>query len=162
MLVTRAPGYQVVLSRGELDADQFTRLVAIGRQALADGEPSRAVDLLSEALGLWRGRALADVPAAALIEAEAGRLEESRVEALELRAEANLACGRHAEVVPELRRLVADQPMQEKLWALLIRALYGAGRQAEALEVYEAARTKIAEELGVDPGAELGSSTSRY
>ena len=66
-----------------------------------------------------------------------------------------MACGRQAEVVPELRRLVADQPMQEKLWALLIRALYGAGRQAEALEVYEAARTKIAEELGVDPGAEL-------
>jgi DNA-binding SARP family transcriptional activator len=155
VLVTRAPGYQVVLSRGALDADQFTRLVAVGRQALADGEPSRAVELLTGALGLWRGQALADVPATALIAAEAGRLAESRVEALELRAEANLACGRHAEVVAELRRLVADLPLREKLWALLIRALYGAGRQAEALEVYEAARTKIADELGVDPGAEL-------
>ncbi len=71
VLVTRAPGYQVVLSRGELDADLFTRLVAVGRQALADGEPSRAVDLLTEALGLWRGQALADVPATALIAAEA-------------------------------------------------------------------------------------------
>ena len=155
VLVTRAPGYQVVLSRGELDADQFTRLAAVGRQALADGEPSRAVDLLTEALGLWRGKALADVPPTSLIAAEAGRLEESRAEALGLRAEANLACGRHAEVIPELRRLIADLPLQEKLWALLIRALYAAGRQAEALEVYEAARTKIADELGVDPGAEL-------
>jgi DNA-binding SARP family transcriptional activator len=155
VLATRPPGYQVVLGRGELDADQFTRLVAMGRQSLADGAPSRAVDLLTEALGLWRGRALADVPPAQLIDAEVGRLEESRVEAQELRAEASLACGRHAEVIPELRRLLADQPMREKLWALLIRALYGAGRQAEALEVYDEARRKIADELGVDPGPEL-------
>ncbi len=155
VLVTRPPGYQVVLGRGELDAEQFTRLVALGRQALPDGAPSRAVDLLTEALGLWRGRALADVPPAQLIDAEVRRLEESRVEAQELRAEASLACGRYAEMIPELRRLLADQPMREKLWALLIRALYGAGRQAEALEVYEEARRKIADELGVDPGPEL-------
>src|SRR5262249_31549885 len=108
VLVTRAPGYQAGLSRGELDADQFTRLGALGRQALADGEPSGAADLLTEALALWRGKALADVPATTLIAAEADRLEESRVEALELRAEANLACGRHTEVVAELRRLIAD------------------------------------------------------
>jgi tetratricopeptide (TPR) repeat protein len=113
------------------------------------------VDLLTEALGLWRGRALADVAATPLVAAEANRLEESRVEALELRAEANLACGRHSEVVPEVRRLLADHLLREKLWALLIRALYGAGRQAEALEVYEQARKAISEELGVDPGAEL-------
>jgi DNA-binding SARP family transcriptional activator/Tfp pilus assembly protein PilF len=155
VLSTRPPGYQVVLGRGGLDADQFTRLVAMGRQALADGAPSRAVDLLTEALDLWRGRALADVFPTQLIEAEARRLEESRVEALELRAEASLACGRNAEVIPELRRLLADQPMREKLWALLMRALYGAGRQAEALEVYDEARRKIADELGVDPGPEL-------
>jgi DNA-binding SARP family transcriptional activator len=155
VLVTRPPGYQVVLGRGELDADRFTRLVAMGRQALADGAPSRAVDLLTEALGLWRGQALADVFPTQLIEAEARRLEESRVEALELRAEASLACGRYAEVIPELRRLLADQPMREKLWALLMRALYGAGRQAEALEMYEEARRRIADELGVDPGPEL-------
>jgi tetratricopeptide (TPR) repeat protein len=113
------------------------------------------VELLDEAVGLWRGRALADVPATPLVAAEADRLEESRIEALELRAEASLACGRHAEVVPEMRRLLADNPLQEKLWALLIRALYGAGRQAEALEVYEQARNRIADELGVDPGAGL-------
>jgi DNA-binding SARP family transcriptional activator len=155
VLVTRAPGYQVVLGPGALDADRFSGLVADGRQALADGEPDRAAGLLTEALGLWRGPALADVPATPLVAAEADRLAESRVEALELRAEANLACGRHAEVVPEVRRLLADHALREKLWALLMRALYGSGRQAEALEAYEQARNKIADELGVDPGAEL-------
>lgn len=155
VLVTRAPGYQVVPGPGELDADRFAALVGEGRQALASGAPDRAVDLLGQAIGLWRGRALADVPATPLVAAEADRLEESRIEALELRAEASLACGRHAEVVPEVRRLLADHPLREKLWALLIRALYGAGRQAEALEVYEQARNRISDELGVDPGAEL-------
>jgi len=155
VLVTRAPGYQVVLGPGELDADRFAALVADGRRALASGAPDRAADLLTEAAGLWRGRALADVPATALVAAEADRLEEARTEALELRAEASLADGRYAEVVPEVRRLLADHPLREKLWALLMRALYGAGRQAEALEVYERARNRIADELGVDPGAEL-------
>jgi DNA-binding SARP family transcriptional activator len=155
VLVTRAPGYQVVLGPGELDVGRFAVLVGEGRRALAAGAPDRAVDLLDEAVGLWRGRALADVPATSLVAAEADRLEESRIEALELRAEASLACGRHAEVAPEVRRLLADHPLREKLWALLIRALYGARRQAEALEVYEQARNRIADELGVDPGAEL-------
>jgi DNA-binding SARP family transcriptional activator len=155
VLVTRAPGYQVVLGPGELDADRFAGLVTDGRRALASGAPDRAVDLLTDALELWRGPALADVPATSLVAAEADRLGQSRIEALELRAEASLACGRFAEVLPEVRRLLADHPLQEKLWALQIRALYGAGRQAEALEVYEQARNKIADELGVDPGAEL-------
>ncbi len=155
VVVTRAPGYQMVLGPGELDADQFAGLVAEGRQALAAGAPDRAVELLTMALGLWRGSALADVPTTSLVAAEADRLGQSRLEALELRAEASLACGRFAEVLPEVRRLLADHPLQEKLWALQIRALYGAGRQAEALEVYEQARNKIADELGVDPGAEL-------
>jgi DNA-binding SARP family transcriptional activator len=155
VIVTRAPGYQLMLGPGELDAGRFAALVGEGRQALAAGAPDRAVDLLDEAVGLWRGRALADVPATPMVAAEADRLEESRVEALGLRAEASLACGRYAEVVPEVRRLLADHPLREKLWALLIRALYGAGRQAEALEVYEQARNRIADELGVDPGAEL-------
>jgi DNA-binding SARP family transcriptional activator len=155
VLVTRAPGYQVVLGPGELDADRFAALVADGRQALASGAPDRAAGLLTEAIGLWRGPALADVPATPRVAAEADRLEESRIEALELRAEASLACGRYAEVVPQVRRLLADHPLREKLWALLIRALYGAGRQAEALEVYEQARNRIADELGVDPGADL-------
>ncbi len=155
VLVTRAPGYQLVLAPGELDADRFAALVTGGRRALGGGTPERAAELLGEALGLWRGRPLADVAATALVAAEADRLVESRAGAEELYAEACLACGRYAEVVPRLRRLLADHPLREKLWALLMRALCGAGRQAEALEVYEQARKTISEELGVDPGAEL-------
>ena len=155
VLVTRAPGYQIMLSPGGLDAESFARLVAAGRTALAGDDPARAADLLGAALDLWRGPALADVPATALVAAEADRLEESRVQALELRLEAALGCGRHAEAAPELRRLLADHPLREGLWGLLMRALSGAGRQAEALETYARAREMIADELGVDPGPGL-------
>jgi DNA-binding SARP family transcriptional activator len=155
VIVTRAPGYQLALGPGDLDADRFTALVANGRRALADDVPERAVEMLDEALSLWRGPALADVRLTHQMTAEKDRLEESRAGAEELHAEASLACGRYAEAVPRLRRLLADHPLREKLWALLMRALCGAGRQAEALEVYEKARKTISEELGVDPGAEL-------
>ena len=111
--------------------------------------------MLAEALGLWRGRALADVPPFALVTAEAERLEESRLSALELRIEADLGCGMHAQLVPELRRLLSDQPLREGLWGLLMQALDAAGRHAEALAAYGKAREVIAEELGVDPGPEL-------
>jgi DNA-binding SARP family transcriptional activator len=155
VLVTRPPGYQVVLGPGDLDAGLFARLVADGRQALADAEPRQAAELLTDALGLWRGRPLADVYPTPLVAAEASRLEESRVEAVELLAQANIACGRHAQLVPELRRLATDWPMRETLWSALIRSLYSAGRQAEALEAYAQAREAISDQLGVDPGAEL-------
>jgi DNA-binding SARP family transcriptional activator/Tfp pilus assembly protein PilF len=154
-LITRAPGYQLLLQPGELDAESFGTLVGQGREALGDGDPRRAAKSLAEGLGLWRGRALADVPPSALVAAEADQLEESRLTALELRIEADLSCGRHAQLVPELRRLLSDQPLREGLWALLIRALDGAGRHAEALAAYGQAREVIADELGVDPGPEL-------
>ena len=95
------------------------------------------------------------MPPSALVTAEADRLEESRLSALELRIEADLGCGLHAQLVPELRRLLSDHPLREGLWALLIRALDGAGRHAEALAAYGQAREVIADELGVDPGPEL-------
>jgi DNA-binding SARP family transcriptional activator len=155
VLTTRAPGYQLLLQPGDLDAASFETLAARGRRALADGDPRGAVEALAEALGLWRGRALADVPSSALVTAEADRLEESRLTALELRIEADMGCGLHAQVVPELRRLLSDQPLREGLWALLIRALAGAGRHAEALAAYGQAREVISDELGVDPGPEL-------
>jgi DNA-binding SARP family transcriptional activator len=155
VIVTRAPGYQLMLSPGELDADRFEALVADGQRALDDGAPERAADLVGEALGLWRGSVLADVSLTQLMAAETDRLDEARAGAEELHAEASLACGRYTEAVPRLRRLLVDHQMREKLWALLMRALCGAGRQAEALEVYEQARKTISEELGVDPGAEL-------
>jgi len=155
VLVTRAPGYQMLLRPGDLDAEHFETLVRQGRQALAAGDYQSAGDELREALDLWHGRALADVPPSALVTAEADRLEESRLSALELRIEADLGAQLHAELVPELRRLLSDHPLREGLWALLIRALIGAGRHAEALAAYGRAREVIAEELGVDPGPEL-------
>jgi DNA-binding SARP family transcriptional activator len=155
VLIRRAPGYQLLLEAGDLDAERFEALAGQGRRALAAGDPQRAAGVLAEALGLWRGRALADVPPTPLISAEAGRLEESRLAALELRFEADLGCGLPAELVPELRRLLVDQPLREGLWGLLIRALDASGRHAEALAAYGEARTVISEELGVDPGPEL-------
>jgi DNA-binding SARP family transcriptional activator len=155
VLTTRAPGYQLLLDPGDLDAGRFEELAGQGRRALAAGDFQRAAEVLAEALGLWRGRPLADVPSSALVTAEAGRLEESRLAALELRIEADVGCGLHAQLVPELRRLLSDHPLREGLWSLLIRALDGAGRHAEALAAYGQARQVIADELGVDPGAEL-------
>jgi DNA-binding SARP family transcriptional activator/tetratricopeptide (TPR) repeat protein len=155
VLSTRPSGYQLRLDPGDLDARSFEDLVSQGRQVLGAGNPRRAATVLAEALGLWRGTALADVPPTALVTAEAGRLEELRLTAFELRAQAGLGCGSHAELVPELRRLVTDQPLREELWALLMRALDGAGRHAEAVAAYGQARTVIAAELGVDPGPEL-------
>jgi DNA-binding SARP family transcriptional activator/Tfp pilus assembly protein PilF len=155
LLTTRAPGYQLRLQPGELDAEQFHALAGQGRKVLAEGDFRRAADVLAEALALWRGRALADVPPFALVTAEAERLEESRLSTLELRIEADLGCGMHAQLVPELRRLLSDQPLRERLWGLLVRALDAAGRHAEALAAYGQAREVIAEELGVDPGPEL-------
>jgi DNA-binding SARP family transcriptional activator len=155
VLVTRAPGYQIVLAPADLDADRFAQLSADGRAALTAGDHEQAAALLAAALAEWRGRALADVPPTRLVSAEADRLEWARLQALELRIEADLRCGRQAEVTPELRRLLADHPLREGLWALLLRALSGAGRRAEALEAYGAAREVIADELGVDPGTEL-------
>ena len=155
VLRTRAPGYQLQLGRDDLDSQHFGLLMSQGRQALTAGHPDRAAALLADALALWRGTALADVPPSDFIEAEADRLNELRLAALELRIEADIACGRHRQVIPDLKRLLADQPLKEELWLLLMRALDGAGRRAEALTVYEQARTVIADQLGVDPGPEM-------
>ena len=156
VLTTRAPGYQLLIDPEDTDAGRFAQLAAEGRQALSAGQFEQASAVLGTALGLWQGsRALTDVPPSALVSAEADRLEESRIEAVQLHIQADLGCGRHAEVVGQLHRLLADYPMREELWALLMRALYRSGRQAEALEAYAQAREVIAEELGVDPSAEL-------
>ncbi len=155
LLRTRAPGYQLSLEPGDVDASRFDELVRAGRQALAEQAPDRAADLLAEALGLWRGGALVDVPASPLVAAEASRLEDARLDAAELRIAADVGCGRYVQVTPELTRLVADHPLREGLWGLLMQALDGAGRHAEALAAYARAREMIAEELGVDPGEQL-------
>jgi DNA-binding SARP family transcriptional activator len=155
ILVTRAPGYLLRLAPGDTDAGVFETLVREGRRAYVAGDPERAAAQLAEALALWRGSPLADVPGTALVETEAGRLTDLHLDARELRIQAELACGNHAQVIPELRRLLADQALRENLWLLLMQALDGAGRHAEALDAYAKAASVFAEELGVDPGAEL-------
>ena len=155
LLVTRAPGYLLRLAAKDTDAQVFEALVREGRRAYTAGDPEQAAAQLAEALALWHGSPLADVPATTLVETEAERLAELRLDAAELRIKAELACGSHAQVIPELRRLLADHPLREGLWLLLMQALDGAGRHAEALDAYGQARAAIADELGVDPGAEL-------
>jgi DNA-binding SARP family transcriptional activator/Tfp pilus assembly protein PilF len=155
LLVTRAPGYLLRLAAQDTDAQVFETLVREGRRAYIAGNPEQAAAQLAEALALWHGSPLADVPATTLVETEAERLAELRLDAAELRIKAELACGSHAQVIPELRRLLADHPLREGLWLLLMQALDGAGRHAEALDAYGQARNAIADELGVDPGAEL-------
>jgi class 3 adenylate cyclase/tetratricopeptide (TPR) repeat protein len=151
---SRSGGYALRLDGDRLDLTQFERLAEEGRTALSGAEWERAASLLGEALSLWRGPALVGLTAEAL-RREAERLEEARLEALEDRVEADLARGRQREVVPELRALVAEHPFRERLCAQLMRGLYAAGRQAEALEVYRETRTRLDEELGLEPGAEL-------
>src|SRR5271169_6510553 len=155
LMVTRAPGYLLRLAPGDTDAQVFEALVREGRRSYTAGDPERAAAQLAEALALWYGTPLADVPATTLVETEAERLADLRLDAAELRVTAELACGSHAQVIPELRRLLADHSLRENLWLLLMQALDGAGRHAEALEAYGQARSVLAEELGVDPGAEL-------
>ncbi|MFF8315239.1 BTAD domain-containing putative transcriptional regulator [Streptomyces lydicus] len=148
-------GYRIVVDPDGVDTSRFERLAGEGRAALADGDPGRAVVLLREALELWRGPALADLPESETARAAAVRLEERRLGALEDRIEAGLRLGEHRAVVPELRELVGCHPLRERLAGLLMRALFAEGGQAEALVVFEETRRHLADELGADPSAEL-------
>ena len=155
VLVHRKPGYQLRVGDDDTDLRIFESLVTDARRVLADGDAKTAADLLGQAESLWRGSLLADVVPTILVATESERANELRLAAAELRIGAALTCGRYSEVVPELRLLTAEHPLREGLWLLLMRALDGAGRHAEALETYGHARTVIAGELGVDPGPEL-------
>ena len=155
VLVTTPAGYRLRVRSGELDADRFERLVADGRQALTDGRAENAATQLREALQLWRGPPLAEVASAPFAPGEIARLEEQRLAALELRVEADLAAGRHAELVGELQQLTSQHPWRERLHGQLMLALYRSGRQADALEAYRHAREVLVDQLGIEPGAEL-------
>jgi DNA-binding SARP family transcriptional activator len=155
LIATTAAGYCLRVGPDELDVARFERLADDGRRALAGGRPDQAGALLREALGLWRGPALAELACAPFAQAEIPRLEEQRLAALEARVEADLACGRHAELVGELRRLVAADPTRECLAAQLMLALYRCGRQTDALEAYQDARRALVADVGVEPGPRL-------
>ncbi len=161
IVVTRAGGYLARVEPGELDLERFERLVEEGERALADGARERAVELLREALRLWRGPPLADFTYEPFAQTEIARLEELRLTAIEQRIEAELALGRASRLVGELEPLVAAHPYRERLRAQLMLALYRSGRQTEALEEYGRARQVLVEELGIEPGRELAELQRR-
>jgi DNA-binding SARP family transcriptional activator/ABC-type transport system substrate-binding protein len=151
----RPPGYRLRLEPGELDLERFEALLEQGRAAAAAGEPSVARDRLREALGLWRGRALADLEPEGSLGVEVKRLEERRLLAVEGQIDAELQLGGGAELVGELERLVAEHPFRERLVGQLMLSLYRAGRQADALAAYQVLRRQFAQELGLEPSQEL-------
>jgi predicted ATPase/DNA-binding SARP family transcriptional activator len=150
-IVTRGAGYLLRVKEGELDLERFGVLTERARSE----PPTTAAATLREALALWRGTALADVGNAPFASAEQGRLEELHLAALEERIAADLALARHAELVPELERLVTAHPFRERLRREHMLALYRSGRQADALEAFQQARRTLVDELGLDPGPEL-------
>jgi DNA-binding SARP family transcriptional activator/type II secretory pathway predicted ATPase ExeA len=149
-LVTRPPGYMLEVEPTTIDLARFERLVSEARGA----DPERASDLLREALELWRGPALAEFEEEPFARLERERLERLRLEAVEARIDADLALGRHTEVVGELETLAAQEPHRERLHAQLMLALYRSGRQAEALAAYRRVRAAL-DELGIEPSSTL-------
>jgi predicted ATPase/DNA-binding SARP family transcriptional activator len=155
MLETVPPGYRLAVEPESIDAFEFQRLSQEGRATLAAGNAAGAAETLRAALALWTGSALADLAWEPFAQAEVVRLEELRLAALEDRIDADLALGRHGQLVGELERLVAEQPLRERLRAQLMLALYRSGRQADALAVYQRARRTLVDELGIEPGEAL-------
>src|ERR671923_1558999 len=154
-LVTRAPGYLMRVEERELDLLRFEQLFADGERAVSQRRHRVAAEKFSAALSVWRGPALDGIRAGPRTRADAARLDELRLTALEQRIDAELSVGRHRQLVPELEALVAQHPLRERLWAHLMLALYRAGRQADALAAYREAREHLAAELGLEPGPDL-------
>jgi DNA-binding SARP family transcriptional activator len=155
VVVTRPHGYQLQIDLEQLDSHRFERLLAEGRRELASDRPERALPALEQAVSLWRGPPLADLTYEPFARTDIARLEQLRLAALEERIAADLALGRHADVVGELEALVADYPLRERPRGQLMLALYRSGRQAEALEAYRRTRSLFVEDLGIEPGREL-------
>jgi DNA-binding SARP family transcriptional activator len=130
LIVTRAPGYLLRVQPDAIDARRFESLIADGKEALAVGRAEDAARILRDALVLWRGPPLDEFAYEPFAEAEAARLQELRLRTLEERVEADLALGRHADLVGELERLVTEHPLRERPRGQLMLALYQSGRQA--------------------------------
>ena len=148
-------GYRLAVAPDQVDAVAFEALVRHGRQALASGDPATAGRILREALDAWRGPALADASGLRFATGPAARLEELRTRAALDLVEAGLATGESEGLIGELRAMIAADPVAERPRGLLMRALYAAGRQAEAVAEYAQARDVLASELGVDPAPQL-------
>ena len=154
-IVTAPGGYLIRVEPGELDIAVMEQELAVARASARAAAWDQAAVRAGAALGLWRGDPLADAELPPLAAQEAERLAELRLQAHELRIEADLALGRHAEAVTELPQLTAANPVREHLYALLMLAYYRCGRRAEALDTYRSARDILAGEVGADPGPEL-------
>ncbi|MDJ0496251.1 MAG: extracellular solute-binding protein [Acidimicrobiia bacterium] len=154
ILLTRAPGYLVQVEPHEVDALQFERLAAEGR-ALADTDPAAASLVLGEALALWQGRAYEDFTYEAFAAAEIARLEELRLATVEDRIDADLQRGMSRELVSELESLIRQYPLRERLTGQAMLALYRSGRQAEALRLYQFLKSRLGEELGIEPSSRI-------
>lgn len=155
VLRTRLNGYLFDCRAGRVDVRDFERLAQAGRAAAERGDDKNAADILSQALALWRGAALVDVRRGRILELEAAALEATRLAVLRRRIESDLALGRHADILGELTALAARHPLNEKLSALLITALYRTGHTDRALQVFHRLRSSLVTELGIEPSAQL-------
>ena len=155
LIVTSPVGYSLELGPDAVDAVRFEELVAEGRRRLADGRVESAAVVLADALGLWRGPALADFVDQPFAQGDRVRLEELKASTEELRIDAELALGRHDLVATEIEALIEEHPLRERLRAQQMLALYRSGRQADALRAFQTARTVLGDELGIEPGPEL-------
>jgi predicted ATPase/DNA-binding SARP family transcriptional activator len=160
-ILTTEAGYALDAGPEDVDVVRFEQLAAQGRRLAEAGETALASTTLSEALRLRRGEPLADFTYAGFFDAERTRLDELILVAIETRVEADLMLGRHGELVGELEALCRAHPLRERLWELLMLALYRAGRQAEALRAYTEARDRLVDELGIDPGPALRELEAR-
>ena len=160
-LVTSPPGYLLRVADSELDLVRFEALAAAGREALASGDAPTAARLLAESLSVWRGPAFADLHDLQFVAGERARLEEDRLGAVEAKLDAQLACGRHHEILAELEALTAEHPLRERFWAQRLLALYRSGRQADALRAYRELRAALVDQLGIEPGPELRDLEAR-
>jgi DNA-binding SARP family transcriptional activator/tetratricopeptide (TPR) repeat protein len=155
VIVTRAPGYLLDVPADVTDVFAFEQLLAEGRRQLARLHPAESMRLLTQAQGLWRGTAYSEVRDEPFARAEARRLEELLLTAIESRIDAGLTMGRHAALVGELESLTSANPLRERLWSQRMLALYRSGRQAEALRVFQDLRSILVAELGIEPGHDV-------
>ncbi len=160
-IVTTEAGYALAVGPDEVDVVRFEQLVARGRRLAEAGEMAQASAVLGEALGLRRGEPLAEFAYAGFADAERAQLDELTLVAIETRAGADLVLGRHEELAGELEAVCRQHPLRERLWELLILALYRAGRQADALRAYTEVRDRLVGELGIDPGPALRELQAR-
>lgn len=155
LIATRAPGYVLEVPAETTDVFVFERMVADGKRQLTRRRPSEAMRIFEEAQGLWRGAAYSEVRDEPFARAEARRLEEMLLAAIELRLDAAFTLGHHEALVGELETLTTQHPMRERLWSQRMLALYRCGRQAEALRVYQDLRSTLVDELGIEPGQDV-------